>query len=117
MFRKRNESKEESKGYSERGNESDQIKKEREFKITAKKVKETLVAPKSTPPLPSPYKTPQTIGKAIKKAIQSLTPSARQKQCIVKRLANEVGLAVASPKKKIKNGLNDDIIVKLKKCL
>ena len=82
-----------------------------------KKVKETPIAPKSIPPLPSPYKTPQTIDNTIKRAIQSLPPSSRKKQCIVKRLANEVGLAVASPKKKTKNRLNDDIIAKLKKFL
>ena len=44
-----------------------------------KKVKETLLPPKSTPPLSSPYKTPQPIGKAIKKATQSLPSSLKKK--------------------------------------
>ena len=79
-----------------------------------KKVKETLLAPKSTPPLLSPYQTPQTIKRAIKKAAQSLPSSPRKKRYIVKRLAKEVGLDVASPKKKSKNGLNDNAIAKVK---
>lgn len=44
-----------------------------------KKVKETILAPKSKPPLSSPYKTPQPIGKAIKKATQSLPSSLKKK--------------------------------------
>ena len=44
-----------------------------------KKVRETLMTPKSTPPLPSPYQTPQTIGKAIKKDTQLLSCSLRKK--------------------------------------
>ena len=79
-----------------------------------KKVKETLLAPKSTPHLLSPYQTPQTVGKASKKAAQSLPSSPRKKQYIVKRLAKEVGLDVASPKKKAKNGSIDDTIAKVK---
>ena len=89
-------------------------KEKRRIQNYHKKVKETLLAPKSTPPLLSPYQTPQTIGKAIKKAAQSLPSSPRKRQCIVKRLAKEVGLDVASPKKKAKNGLNDDTIAKVK---
>ena len=79
-----------------------------------KKLKETLLAPKSTPPLLSPYQTPRTIGKAIKKAAQSLPSSPRKKQYIVKHLAKEVGVDVASSKKKAKNGLNDSTIAKMK---
>ena len=39
-------------------------------------------------------------------------PLQEKKQYIIKRLAKEVGLTVASPKKKTKNGLNNDIIDK-----
>ena len=39
-------------------------------------------------------------------------PLQEKKQYIVKRLAKEVGLTVASPKKKTKNGLNNDVIDK-----
>ena len=79
-----------------------------------KKVRETLVIPKSTSPLPSPYQTSQVIGEVIKKATQSLPSSPRKKQSVVKHLAKKVGLTVASPKKKTKNGLNDDTITKVK---
>ena len=41
--------------------------------------------------LSSTYQTPQMIGKAIKKATQSLSSSPRKKQYIVKCLAKEVG--------------------------
>ena len=43
-----------------------------------KKVRETLLVPKSTPPLPSPYQTPQSIGKGITKATKSLPSSPRK---------------------------------------
>ena len=44
-----------------------------------KKVKKTLLAPKSAPPLLSPYQTPQTIGKAIKKAaVTTILPKKKQ---------------------------------------
>ena len=46
-----------------------------------KKVKETLLAPKSTPPLSSPYKTRQTIGKAIKKATVTTILSLEKRRC------------------------------------
>ena len=97
----------ESEFHVYRLSERDRIRKHRTEKLKrlSKAVQE---------PFPLPYKTPQAMGKAIKRAKTSLPFSPRRRQAVVAAIAKECGLPIATINKKPgPHGLSDELKAKI----
>ena len=76
--------------------------------------KKRLETPQSTqaessqPSTSTPYRTYQSLGKAVKRAQVSLPSSPRKKRCVIENLAKKAGLSIASSSPSQKRGLSEE---------
>ena len=56
----------------------------------------------------TPYRTSQSLGKAVKRAQVSLPSSPHKKRCVIENLAKKAGLSIANSSPSQKRGLSEE---------